>query len=140
MERGRVRWVVGGCGGCSVLVVTGVGFHRYPGVLITIALHVLVLGVECVAVECEAEVAAHAGEGEVGVGPAALLRREWGGVGGEDGEREAAGARIGSGRRGTGAGERDEGELAREREELAIAFICDGGAGRRGCRGSSAAV
>ena len=28
----------------------------------------------------------------------------------------------------------------REREELAIAFICDGGAGRRGCRGSSAAV
>ena len=88
----------------------------------------------------KAEVAARAGEGEVGVGPAALLRREWGGVGGEDGEREAAGARIGSGRRGTGAGERDEGELAREREELAIAFICDGGAGRRGCRGSSAAV
>ena len=51
MERGRVRRVVGGCGGCSVLVVTGVGFHRYPGVLITIALHVLVLGVECVAVD-----------------------------------------------------------------------------------------
>src|SRR3954463_2740548 len=35
----------------SVLVVTGVGFHRYPGVLITIALHVLGLGVECVAVD-----------------------------------------------------------------------------------------
>ena len=51
VERGRVRWVVGGCGGCSVLVVTGVGFHRYPGVLTTIALHVLSLGVECVAVD-----------------------------------------------------------------------------------------
>ena len=50
---------------------------------------------------------------------AALLRRAWGGVGGEDGEREAAGVRIGSGRRGTSARERDEGELAREREDLA---------------------
>ena len=70
---------------------------------------------------------------------AAPARVGWGRRGGR-GEREAAGARIGSGRRGTGAGERDEGELAREREELAIAFICDGGAGRRGCRVSSAAV
>ena len=83
--RGGCGGSSGVAGGCSVLVVTGVGFHRYPGVLITIALHVLVLGVECVAVECEAEVAARAGEGEVGVGPAALLRREWGGVGGEEG-------------------------------------------------------
>ena len=80
----------------------------------------------------EAEVAARAGEGEVGVGPAALLRREWGGVGGEDGEREAAGARIGSGRRGTGARERDEGELAREREELAIGGKLTNGAPRSG--------
>ena len=54
----RRRWSGGGCGGssgvaggCSVLVVTGVGFHRYPGVLITIALHVIGLGVECVAVD-----------------------------------------------------------------------------------------
>ena len=61
----------------------------------------------------KAEVAARAGEGEVAVDPAALLRREWGGVGGEegeDGEREAsvvwcgrggaAPARVGWGRRG----------------------------------------
>ena len=34
----------------SVLVLTGLGFHPYPGVLI-IALHVLFLGVECVAVD-----------------------------------------------------------------------------------------
>ena len=83
----------------------------------------------------KAEVAARAGEGEVGVGPAALLRREWGGVRGEegeDGEREAAGARIGSGRRGTGARERDEGEPAREREELAIAGKLTNGAPRSG--------
>ena len=70
----------------------------------------------------KAEVAARAGEGEVGVGPAALLRREWGGVGGEegeDGEREAAGARgrlrrSGSGqRRRRGVG-REEGDSDRD--------------------------
>ena len=34
----------------SFLDVIGVGFHRYPGVLI-ITLHVLFLGVECVAID-----------------------------------------------------------------------------------------
>ena len=66
----------------------------------------------------KAEVAARAGEGEVGVGPAALLRREWGGVGGEegeDGEREASVVWCGRGGVGVGAASRAAGRRRRER-------------------------
>ena len=64
----------------------------------------------------KAEVAARAVEGKVGVGPAALLQREGGGVGGEegeDGEREASVVWCGRGGAGVGAASR-----AREREGI----------------------